>query len=74
MLSNSTKININEARRVTLGKRTEGKGRTQKNYDIVVLLRGSIRHIVCGMENHVGWISLCLQAYQLRQNLDSILL
>jgi hypothetical protein len=46
MLSNSTKININEARRVTLGKRTEGKGRTQKNYDIVVLLRGSVLEVL----------------------------
>lgn len=46
MLSNSTKININEARRVILGKRIEGKGKTQKNYDIVVSLRGSVLEVV----------------------------
>lgn len=46
MLSNSTKVNINEARRVILGKRIEGKEKTQKNHDIVVSLRGSVLEVV----------------------------
>lgn len=46
MLSNSTKININEARRAIFGKRIEDEGKTQQNYDIVVSLRRSVLEVV----------------------------